>query len=202
MKLLAGRQEEQTFILVQDMPDSLVDGFLEQRKKLSKEFKTNAPPGNNFRGYTMVGSNILPKLLVQRYLLDIDRMVIEYQGRFNTLIPAVPGVWIKTQTMFNFQHYEPGTHYSTWHAETTGPEHDKHLRALVFMTYLNDVKEGGETEFLHYQIKIKPKKGLTLLWPAGFTHTHRGCPAPHEEKMIITGWCTYSPRILLEPFKP
>ena len=60
------------------------------------------------------------------------------------------------------------------------------------MTYLTDVVgEGGETEFYYQKLKIKPKKGLTLIWPSDWTHTHRGIPAPDEEKVIITGWIHY-----------
>ena len=61
-------------------------------------------------------------------------------------------------------------------------------RHLVFMTYLNSVDDGGETEFLHQNIKVKPKKGLTLIWPADWTHTHRGVVSPSQDKYILTGW--------------
>ena len=60
------------------------------------------------------------------------------------------------------------------------------------MTYLNDVYDGGETEFMFYNLKIKPRKGLTLIWPAGWTHMHRGLPSEKSEKMIVTGW--FSPK--------
>jgi hypothetical protein len=60
------------------------------------------------------------------------------------------------------------------------------------MTYLNDVPRGGETEFLYQGIKVEPKKGLTLIWPADWTHTHRGLPAP-TDKYIITGWLNFFP---------
>jgi hypothetical protein len=59
------------------------------------------------------------------------------------------------------------------------------------MTYLNTIKDGGETEFLYQKIKFKPKKGLSLIWPTDFTHTHRGIPSPTEEKMIVTGWLNF-----------
>jgi hypothetical protein len=42
------------------------------------------------------------------------------------------------------------------------------------MTYLNDVTDGGETGFFYQDVKIKPQKGLTLIWPAIWTHTHKG----------------------------
>ena len=56
------------------------------------------------------------------------------------------------------------------------------------MTYLNDIEDGGETEFLYQKIKVKPRKGLTLIWPVDWTHTHRGIVSPSQEKTIITGW--------------
>ena len=61
-------------------------------------------------------------------------------------------------------------------------------RLLVWMTYLNDVTDGGETEFPYYGLKIKPEKGKTLIWPAEWTHAHRGCPVGSEAKYIVTGW--------------
>ena len=56
------------------------------------------------------------------------------------------------------------------------------------MTYLNNVTDKGETEFLHQKLKIKPEIGKTLIWPTDFTHTHRGIPSPTQEKYIVTGW--------------
>jgi hypothetical protein len=59
------------------------------------------------------------------------------------------------------------------------------------MTYLNDLTDGGETEFHYQQVKVKPEKGLTLIWPADWTHTHRGIPSETQEKYIVTGWLNY-----------
>jgi hypothetical protein len=61
-------------------------------------------------------------------------------------------------------------------------------RMMVYMTYLESPKKGGETEFLHQSLRIDPIVGRTLIWPAGFTHMHRGNPPLEGEKMYITGW--------------
>ena len=58
------------------------------------------------------------------------------------------------------------------------------------MVYLNDVEEGGETEFLYQQLKIKPSKGRVVIWPGSFTHLHRGNP-PMSTKYIATGWFAF-----------
>jgi hypothetical protein len=59
------------------------------------------------------------------------------------------------------------------------------------MTYLNDVNDDGETEFYYQNLKIKPQKGKTVIWPADWTHTHRGITSPTQEKYIITGWFNF-----------
>ena len=59
------------------------------------------------------------------------------------------------------------------------------------MTYLNDIDNGGETEFLHYGKKFKPKTGKTIIWPAEWTHAHKGLPV-EQEKFIITGWMGFN----------
>ena len=59
------------------------------------------------------------------------------------------------------------------------------------MTYLNDIKNDGGTEFFYQKTKFNAKKGLTLIWPAEWTHTHRGIISEEYEKYIITGWISY-----------
>jgi len=91
---------------------------------------------------------------------------------------------------YNIQHYKKGGGFKEWHFERANPNILSTSRVLVFMTYLNDVDDGG-TEFYYQGIKTKAKKGLTLLWPTDFTHTHRGIISNTKEKYIVTGWYTY-----------
>ena len=90
---------------------------------------------------------------------------------------------------YNVQWYPKGGGFKQWHSESGTP--DRAVRQLVFMTYLNDVEDGG-TEFLHQKITCPSKKGLTIIWPAGWTHMHRGQISYTEEKMIVTGWYSYN----------
>jgi len=90
---------------------------------------------------------------------------------------------------FKIQKTKIGGGYHAWHYENGSREYS--LRALVWMLYLNDVDEGGETEFLYQHRRIKPKQGTLVIFPAGFTHTHRGNPPISNNKYIITGWLEY-----------
>lgn len=47
-------------------------------------------------------------------------------------------------------------------------------RFLVFIMYLSDVEEGGETSIPRYKIKCKPKAGKLLMFPPFWTHPHQG----------------------------
>jgi len=79
-----------------------------------------------------------------------------------------------------------GGGYHVWHDENTAVSHA--TRKVVWMFYLNDDFEGGETEFLYYHKRIKPEAGALLLWPAGLTHAHRGGLVLSGTKYVITGW--------------
>ena len=64
-------------------------------------------------------------------------------------------------------------------------------RVLIYNTFLNDIEEGGEINFLWQKVKVKPKKGLTLLWPSEFTHAYTHLPAPKQNKYLISGFISY-----------
>ena len=87
------------------------------------------------------------------------------------------------------QKTSPGEGYHIWHNETSNRGCIDRL--LTFILYLNDVDEGGETEFLYYPTRIKPKEGKFILFPGSFTHTHRGNQPLSGDKYILTGWVEY-----------
>jgi len=81
----------------------------------------------------------------------------------------------------------PTEGYHVWHIEH-GKGFEYEPRAFVYSVYLNDVEEGGETEFLHFSKRVKPKTGRIVIWPAGFPYVHRGNPPLSGEKYILTSW--------------
>ena len=60
-------------------------------------------------------------------------------------------------------------------------------RFFAFMTYLNDVDDGGETYFNHFKIKVKPKHGKTMIWLAEWRLDHSTEVVKSGKKYIITG---------------
>ena len=82
----------------------------------------------------------------------------------------------------------PKEGFHLFHYEDADSRLEAISRVLVWLVYLNSVDEGGETEFLFGGEKVAPEKGKLVIFPAGFTHTHRGNPIYSGCKYIATGW--------------
>ncbi len=95
-------------------------------------------------------------------------------------------------SVMKMQRTSPGGGYHIWHGEQGPGTHAN--RVLVYMLYLNSFEDndGGETEFLYQRTRVKPEENLMLLWPASYTHAHRGNPVLTDKyKYIVTGWFYY-----------
>ena len=92
---------------------------------------------------------------------------------------------------FIFKRYKPGQGYKCWHCERASAQPVASDRHLVFMTYLNDVTDAGQTEFKIQKRKVDARKGKTLIWPVDWTHTHRGIVSLTQSKYIVGGWFSY-----------
>lgn len=122
------------------------------------------------------------------YIEELNRCSSAYKNIYSALDEHVSS-WTITEDI-NIQKYKKGEAFFAWHCERDAIGFSS-KRLLVFMTYLNTVKKGGETEWLYQKLKIKPEEGLTVIWPADWMFTHRGCPSFTEEKYIITGWYSF-----------
>lgn len=88
-------------------------------------------------------------------------------------------------TGFQIQRYRKNDGHYVMHHDSSR-EFDKY-RVLTFLWYLNDVHEGGETNFYN-KIWVKPKKGQLVFFPATWNHEHMGCMPISNDKYIVTGW--------------
>jgi len=87
------------------------------------------------------------------------------------------------------QRTDRGGGYHMWHHEQ-GNDYSN-ARCLVYMLYCNTLPEEarGETEFLYQEQTLRPTENTLVIWPAAFTHVHRGNAVYGEHsKYIITGW--------------
>lgn len=146
----------------------------------------NSGQNDSYKKSTDKDFNVITAFeLYKKYLKYLDEGMRAYSQTYPMFNLNYP---IKETEGVNFQHYKPTEGFKVWHAERLCSM--KSLRVMVFMTYLNDVDNGG-TEFYHQNLKVNAEKGLTLLWPSDWIHTHRGIITKKQNKFILTGWLNY-----------
>ena len=98
---------------------------------------------------------------------------------------------IKTQKLYDYgymiQKYEKNKGKYIYHNDFAHDAFYKKRRVLTYLWYLNNVDEGGKTEFWKRTF-IKPEIGKLLLFPASWTFPHCGQMPISNDKYIITGW--------------
>ena len=162
--------------------------YFEENKNLQIQGTTSG--GKNIEAKKRTDISIEPKNLdnlklksLKNYIDELHKCFQDYNEQWPFLKSFINDVDIGS---FNIGKYLPGDHFAYTHTERSSLS-TLH-RVFAWMTYLNDVEDGGETYFKHYNIKIKPKIGKTLIWPAEWTHAHSGEILNSGVKYVITGW--------------
>ena len=181
---------------------SLCDGLIEffernkgsQRPGVVSDGKRNTSVKNS-TDLTIVPSDLEDEKfhVVSTYIEHLNVCYLDYLAQWGFLKRFLQKVYIGP---FNIQKYDEGGHFGALHSERTSLVHLH--RMLVWMTYLNDVPDSGETEFPMFGLKVKPEKGKTLIWPAEWTHAHLGSVVKKGNKYIITGWMHFPDDVLAE----
>ena len=121
---------------------------------------------------------------------DLKSLIVNFDMAWNHYIKTTGADTAYPSFFFaglKIQKTLPTEGYHVWHIEH-GKGFDNEARAFVFSIYLNGVEDGGETEFLHFSKRVKPKTGRIVIWPAAFPYVHRGNPPLSGEKYILTSW--------------
>lgn len=95
---------------------------------------------------------------------------------------------INIDNSYILQRYKPNEGYYALHCEAGSPANM--MRVLAWMIYLNDVPDGG-THFSEQEYDCEAREGRLVMWPAYFTHMHRGIVSETTTKYIATGWFTW-----------
>lgn len=114
-----------------------------------------------------------------------EECYFEYLNTFSTLRDYDD----HTIYTYKIQKTLPGGGYHIWHCEDGSKMFSR--RIGVYILYLTDIDDGGETEFLYLSKRVKPKKGRLVIFPSNYPWTHRGNPPLSGEKYIMTGWLEY-----------
>jgi prolyl 4-hydroxylase len=127
-----------------------------------------------------------------------DPFIQRIEARIDTLLD-LPHEWGETM---QGQRYEVGQQFKYhldlfwtkadyWKAEAKRGGQ----RTITAMAYLNDVEDGGATEFTQIGMAVKPRRGALLIWnnnlPSGLPNEntmHAGVPVVKGRKYVLTKW--------------
>ncbi len=87
---------------------------------------------------------------------------------------------------FGITKYIKNEGFYTKHSDFN-PHNFAKIRLFTYIWYLNDVNEGGETEFID-GTKIKSETGKLIFFPATWPYVHIGNMPISNDKYIIIGW--------------
>lgn len=175
---------------IKEIPNALSEEFCEGLiKKFEEDDRKH--PGLTFSGVTGM------KVSMDLFISDIEdyaeedgtlyRSLSEHTDGYVAGLPngLGPEMLNVQDTGYNIQRTRVGEGY-VWHDDSHVTS-DGDSRIITFIWYLNDVHEGGETEF-SCGVRVKPETGKLLLFPATWSYKHRGCRPISNDKYIVTGW--------------
>ena len=93
-----------------------------------------------------------------------------------------------SHTGFMAQRYIMNEGRYVYHHDFSVDIKNKKNRVITYLWYLNDVEEGGETDFPDLNLMIKPETGKLVLFPASWDFPHSGKIPISSNKYIVTGW--------------
>ena len=133
---------------------------------------TNLAVDYDLKAWNFIGMEFLDRIKkpIDHYLNEYSILLQEQYLFYDIKVKKIP-----EGGGFHRWHHENGSVISC-------------TRSIVVQLYLNDDFKGGETEFLYVSKRINAKAGRLVIFPAGYTHTHRGNPPMGNSKYIITTW--------------
>jgi hypothetical protein len=170
-------------------PEDYCNQMIEELESLINNDSCNNDLGENANGGLDIRKDASRyfnrdcEYLAQETNQILNRALQLYQDEYPSL-----GMNTFYSNIVKVQKTPPKGGFHKWHCEQ-GPDVQNAARCLVWMIYLNDTPDGeGTTEFLEQGVRLQPKKGTVVLFPAAWTHTHRGNPVYTCDKYITTGW--------------
>lgn len=118
------------------------------------------------------------------------RKIEDYLARYNAELKlSIPVPLSGRLAEFRMKHYKRGKDEKfQLHFDSINEVADRYM---VFLWYLNDVIEGGETEFPDLGIKVAARVGRLLMFPPYWMYQHSGLPPQSGDKYILSTYMLF-----------
>ena len=137
--------------------------------------------------YTNKDFSELDTLFYNKLRIYLNKYMAKILNKVHT--PSINTTDI-SDTGYQIQQYKKNTGYYTNHIDShiyASNQGGYEERVITYIWYLNDINEGGETNFIN-QFRIKPVAGRLLIFPSTWSYPHAGLIPISSDKYIVTGW--------------
>ncbi|MGA9422473.1 MAG: 2OG-Fe(II) oxygenase [Rhodanobacteraceae bacterium] len=165
--------------LPRELCEGLIGGF-EQMQAAQARNGRGVRAGLEASAWTELNLTPLADTAMKGFFLSrVDQYLERYNAEIGIGLPIPPTqltaeLVIKRYTAGTDDCFQP--HFDSMY--------DKSDRYLVFLWYLNDVAEGGETRFCDFDLNVAARAGRLLMFPPYWMFQHAGLP-PRSNNMYI-----------------
>ena len=103
-------------------------------------------------------------------------------------LEGMPRIFDRSQVIIRKFESDKNHAQHAWSTDWKNTSDAELFRTLSIIFFLNDVKEGGEVEFYHQNMKIKPKKGRIIIFPSVFTHLYKINKPVDDNMYMVKTW--------------
>ncbi|MER3547450.1 MAG: 2OG-Fe(II) oxygenase [Rhodanobacteraceae bacterium] len=173
------------------LPLALCARLIAAFSKFSDQHVRRAPgwrPGLDDSAWTELDITPLADDSLKRFFF---RQIEEYLEKYNSEMRlSIPVPNSKRLAEFRMKRYRPNSGEKfQLHFDSINEVCD---RFLVFLWYLNDVTEGGETEFPDFNVRVAARAGRLLMFPPYWMFQHAGLPPVSSDKYILSTYMLFS----------
>lgn len=173
-------------VLPAEMCDRLVAGF-EQMREAHVPNGRGVRPGLDGSKWTELNLSKFADAAMKSYFMGmIDKNLERYNTDIGVSLPIPPSrlvadLMIKRYAADQVEQFQP--HFDSIY--------DRCNRYMVFLWYLNDVQEGGETRFIDLDMGVQARKGRLLMFPPYWMYQHAGMPPVSNAKYIVSTYLLF-----------
>jgi len=153
-------------------------------KELCEEIIAKFKSSKGLQEDVSVGDGKLTFVNLSEHWKDLDKRVLwnmeKLFPKYREMFPELE-MYNVSDSGYLVHHYDKGEGSFDWHCDSNHADGS----VLTMYVYLNDVEEGGETEFLNQKIKVSPKQGDVLIVPASWTYKHRELASTSGDKYVL-----------------
>ena len=167
--------------------DGVTHGGMQKNIKITKDFVIPENEPKWYKYYHLFHNELTRNLQIYLNKLNQNPSFQNENQNTTNIFKHFENAKI-SHSIFMIQRYIMNEGRYVYHNDFSIDVKSKKNRIITYLWYLNEVLEGGETDFPDINLKVKTETGKLVLFPATWDFPHCGKMPISSNKYIVTGW--------------